>query len=86
MNKHHIYPRSRVYWEEIHWKNNIIRLPENYHTALHKMFHNKTPIEQIKHLMSINLNALQKDFNEDILNLLDERDWYEMKNWIYIKN
>lgn len=83
IDTHHLLPRSK--W----WSNdpdNLLRTRVWVHSALHQVFANDTPIEQIKRLIQINSTCLTDWFKDDILNLLRAVDHdYFYKTWI-IKN
>jgi len=79
--KHHIYPKSR---DGSNAKHNSVYLPDSKHKALHKLFRNKTPIEQLRLLVNINLNSLSEEFSDEIKRLLDFWEGEEMKDWILI--
>ena len=57
-------------------------LPENTHRALHKLFHNRDPIEQVEFLIKLNEKVLCAEFHDEIIRLLDFWKWEELKEWI----
>jgi len=85
IDKHHILNRSR-WWSNI--KENIVSLEQKQHKALHNLFANEWPREQILTLVcNINMSALTEEFRNDILNLLSETDLnYYYKDWILLPN
>ena len=83
LTRHHIVPKS------MNWSNtpdNIKKLKDNIHRALHILFSNQTPVEQMETLMySINTTALTYEFKNDIWKILSIKDdEYFYKNWILI--
>lgn len=85
LTQHHIVPRSQ-WWSDN--EVNIKMLKRNKHSALHLLFENDTPRDQIIRLLySINGSALNKEFQNDIMKILQESDdWYYYKNWVLLKN
>lgn len=80
-NIHHILPRSKG-WSNI--KENKVKLDTRIHTALHLMFANWTPAEQIKRILDISDTALTWEVKSDIVKILDNKEldyWY--KKWVY---
>lgn len=86
LTKHHIIPRN---WEKLKWSNdpnNIKMLKDNVHRALHILFANKSPVEQIEYMMyNINTTALTYEFKNEVWKILsiDENDFF-YKDWLYI--
>lgn len=81
---HHILAKSQ--WGT-NQKENRIKLYSPVHFALHRLFGNWTPIDQLHQLLTINGKALTDEFKKDILTILKESDKeYYYKNGIYIKN
>ena len=81
-NKHHIIPTSK-WWTNI--DENIQKIPVQIHNAIHLLFQNKTPAEQIKALIKLNSKVLTEDFKsriKEIINLANE-EWIYI-NWVYI--
>lgn len=72
-NTHHIVPSSR-------WGSNVkinkVRLDTRHHAALHMLFNNWTPKEQIERLMNINCTALSEQFKHDVRMILSQPDDY----------
>lgn len=85
MTRHHILPRSQ-WWSDDYY--NIKMLKWNKHNALHTIFDNDTPREQlIRLLCNINATALTAEFQNDILKILQETDHnYYYKNGILLPN
>jgi len=79
MTRHHLVPRSL--WG-INTFENILMLQEKTHQAFHKVFHNREPIEQFKHLIRLNKKVLSAEFHDEITRLLDFWEWQELKEWI----
>ena len=81
-NKHHIVPRSK-WWSNI--DDNLIKIPIQVHNAIHLLFQNRTPAEQIKSILKINEKALTKDFKQSIFDIirLTETE-YIYNNWILL--
>ncbi len=82
LTKHHILPTSRD-WNAS--QDNINWLERVKHQAIHTLFNNLSPTEQIQELMlNINTTALTEWFKEDLRKILDEPDeLYYYKEWIY---
>jgi len=79
-NCHHILPTSRQ-WSNYY--NNKIMLYQSVHDALHRMYGNATPREQLLQLLFINSKALSAEFKSDILKVLEETDdEYYYENWV----
>ena len=62
-NSHHIIPSSRGGSNN---KINKVRLDIRHHQALHMLFANQTPTEQIARLLNINSTALTDQFKNDV--------------------
>jgi len=71
---HHVVPRSR---DGSNAPDNKVRLDQRVHRALHMIFANQTPIEQIQRIIGINSTALTHQFKEDVgrILLLDDPDY-----------
>lgn len=82
LTKHHILPNSK--WWNLE-TDNINRIWRIVHQSIHNIFANKTPVEQLKHLMlDINTTALTEWFKNDIELILSETDsLYYYKEWIF---
>ena len=80
MTKHHLLPRSKEWIDNY---DNILMLQESTHRALHKLFHNATPVEQMKKLVNLNAKILSAEFRYEINRLLEfwEDEW-AYKDWI----
>ena len=50
---------------------NKIALDKRVHTALHTLFQNQSPVEQMRSLLMINISALKDEFVEDLLEVLE---------------
>lgn len=83
-NKHHILPKSQG---GTNVKENLVKLDTRVHQALHLMFANGTPAEQIARILSISSTALTNEVKSDIIKILDVKDLdYWFKKWIYKTN
>ena len=80
---HHIVPTSKGGSQS---RNNKGRLDIRKHRALHMLFDNGSPVEQIARIMSINMTALTDDFRHDVNEILkDAKDpQYVYRNGILI--
>jgi hypothetical protein len=79
ITKHHIAPTSRGGTDN---ERNIVRLVNNVHVALHQVFSNMLPHEQLGRLIDINSTALREEFKQEIFRILDSRNDYVYKNGI----
>lgn len=73
ITKHHCVPRSRGGNNS---QENIRLLRNNKHVALHVLFDNKLPHEQIAALIDLNSSVLTAEFKEcmwDIINMENKR-------------
>jgi len=80
-DKHHILPRSR-WWSNN--ENNIVKLDVRHHKALHMLFNNWTPFEQIERILSIWETALTDEVKYDIRKIIEISDLnylYNKKVW-----
>ena len=77
LTKHHLIPRSRG-WNSYY--DNICPLKDSIHKALHVIFTNELPHEQIESLVDINGYALSNEFRYDIQDLLSNYAIEEMYN------
>jgi len=71
-SNHHIKPSSRGGSNE---DENTCMIPSAFHEALHILFHNMTPQEQLKFVQEFNRIARKVDE-------LDGRDLYELRHAI----
>lgn len=76
-SRHHICARSRG---GTNLPENIIRIQDNVHVALHIVFGNMLPHEQIARIVSIADTALSEEFKSKILRQVDRHP-----DWIYEK-
>jgi len=70
-NRHHIVPRSK-WWSDIN--NNILIMDIRRHNALHMLFDNATPIEQIDKILKLSTTALTEEVKSDIIKILNIND------------
>lgn len=77
VTKHHINARSRWWTDDV---DNLVYLPHQKHVAIHALFETKQPVEQIRHLVDINISALTDEFKVKIYELLNDYDGYELKD------
>lgn len=81
-NIHHIYPTSR-WWANVY--DNKVRLYQWVHDALHRLFGNGTPQDNIKHLVNIVSSSLTQESQHDLYKILSIDDnQYRYKKWIRI--
>lgn len=66
---HHIVPKSR---EGSNIRANKVELDERVHVALHRIFSNMTPVEQMERLLRINASALTNEFKDDVSRILSQ--------------
>ena len=74
---HHILPSSRYGTNHV---DNKIKLDVRKHRALHMLFDNKDPREQLERIIDIASTALTEEVKSDILQVLNIRDynyWYK---------
>lgn len=82
-NNHHILCQSR---NGSNIRENKVKLDIRHHNALHMLFENRTPPEQIKRILWIASTALTEEVKSDIIKILDTKDleyWYN--KWILLK-
>lgn len=79
-SNHHIIPRSR----NGHPKNeqNIVRMSHKKHKAIHRLFGNMKPHEQIEHLLHLYDPALHPKF---VKNMLHWMQVAKNNGWVYKK-
>lgn len=81
-NNHHILPKSMGGSDR---GANKIKLYTDLHDALHRVFGNGTPQQQLVQLLKINWKALTLEFQNDILTILEETDpLYYYKDGVYL--
>ena len=84
---HHIVPKSR---NGSNIRANKTELDERVHIALHRIFSNMTPVEQLDKLMKINSSALTEEFKNDVHRILNtgkmENDYVYRKGILVPKN
>jgi len=74
---HHIVPRSRG---GSNVRENKVKLYKVLHEALHRVFGNLDPREQLIRLLELNHTALTDELSRDIMKVLSEDDdeyWYK---------
>ncbi len=64
---HHILPRSKY---GTNTKDNIISLDMRKHRALHMLFDNRTPREQLERIIDLSSTALTDEVQSDIIKIL----------------
>ena len=69
---HHIIPRKHLSEFQLTKNNpeNLIKLENRIHTALHQLFWNKKPKEQLVQWYSINCKVLSKEVCDKLMDLL----------------
>ena len=81
-DSHHVLAKSR--WGA-NGQENRIKIYHKVHQALHALFSNATPTEQIETLIKINQKALSDDFLHDMNEIIsvDDPDYYYKKGiWV----
>ena len=76
-DNHHIVPRSR---QGTNVYNNVVNLDVRKHRALHMLFDNKDPREQLERIIDLASTALTDEAKSDVFQLLNIRDysyWYK---------
>ena len=68
IDKHHLIPTSR--WGANN-ESNILKIRVNLHRALHILFSNDTPDEQLRKIIDINNKVFKEDFKQELYNLLN---------------
>ena len=79
ITRHHIIPKSIG---GSNHRNNIIELMNTQHRALHTIFENQDPVEQIDTILSISATALTEEFKRDIIKILSIQEiqyFYNLK-------
>lgn len=66
---HHEIPTSRG---GANTPDNKIQLPDNKHVNLHRYFGNKTPVEQLYEVLTVNKKVWSDKFIHDIIKVLDQ--------------
>lgn len=77
IDRHHILPTSK--WGTNYF-DNIIKLDVRKHKALHMLFDNRTPIEQIERVVDLASTALTEEVKSDIIKILNRKEldyWYK---------
>jgi len=64
---HHLLPKSRG---GSNLPVNVRRVNDNFHRAFHRVFENRSPIEQIAMIANLNSPCLTMDFCEKVNTLL----------------
>lgn len=83
ITKHHIIPQSKIDKTKTslhkNHPDNIVMLRENTHNALHILFENQTPKEQLETLFNINKTVLSRYVQEELIRLfcMDDKDFYK---------
>lgn len=80
-DRHHILPKSKNWSNN---SNNLVSIDKRKHNALHMLFDNRTPAEQIERILDLSSTALTKEVKSDIVKILNNKEldyWY--KKWIY---
>jgi len=70
-SKHHIIAKGATIKGSNHYEN-LVRLRNPIHEAIHRLFDVKLPMEQIIMLLHINKNALKQEFLFDIINVIEK--------------
>lgn len=68
---HHLLPRSQWWNSE---KQNLVRLRDWYHDAIHRLFSNQLIAQQLITTLDISSKALRPDVKEWLLEVLNTRD------------
>lgn len=82
MTRHHVVPKSREReGYNVHHPKNIKLLRQKYHDALHRLFSNKTPNEQLEDWYSVNKEVLSDAVKNAIVELLEmkKEEFYKQR-------
>lgn len=74
ITRHHIVPRSRGGCNE---DKNVLFMPDNRHRALHTLFCNAMPHEQVSDLLGWNSKVIIEATYEELMNILASRKFYK---------
>ena len=77
---HHIIPKSM--WGS-NDKSNLIIIGQDLHRALHCVFGNGWPREQLEQLLNINERVISQETKNSIIDLLDKQDTERYKQWSF---
>ena len=69
LTNHHIIPKS--YWWN-RYAHNIASLRDNKHKALHTMFSNNLPHEQVLNIVDLTGKAINKVFSQAIMEVVND--------------
>ena len=79
-NTHHLVPRSR-WWSNS--KNNLRTLNAKYHTNWHRIFNNKTPVEQLFTVINENWKVFTSKFRKSLMSVLAIYNGKEYRDWVF---
>lgn len=81
--EHHLLPKSKGGSNK---SINLIRLQDSFHKAFHRVFENKTPIEQLEYIKALNSNVLNVEVIHRIWDVLWEfKDpQYVYRKWVLV--
>ena len=81
ITRHHLYPQSK--WGK-NVPDNINRITRKYHERIHHLFENLTPVEQLQIVLEDNIKCLRKEFAHKVKKLIELKEDYQYKDWIYV--
>lgn len=80
-NRHHLYPKSKG--GTFH-NDNIIRIDTRVHDAIHLLFENDCPHEQLQRLLYFSRSALQRDYYERVMKVITTSKEYIYKDGVFL--
>lgn len=81
--RHHVVPKSREREGfNVHDKRNIKLLKQGVHDALHRLFSNLTPDEQLEFWYSVNEQVLSEYVKGELMEILSLQDKDFYKDWV----
>ena len=75
---HHLLCKSRG---GTNTEDNLVRLKQNYHRAIHTLFANQIIAEQLLTTIDISAKALREDVKEWLIETLNSRDIHDPHEW-----
>jgi len=80
--RHHMIPTSRN-WPDI--EENKEKLYQTIHDALHRLFGNGTPVENLRRLWEIQSKVFSEAFKKELFHMLSSDDQWYYERWVWRK-